>query len=128
MIKVLTKIITRGTIETEAREIKIKGGDKMKELKGTEKQVAWAKKIREEQIADFNRWKERWLAKWEQEGNKEEINFIKKLTKFIDEIDEASKWIEVYKSHSFFYTLLAPQKREAEMKHFEEIFGKNFLE
>jgi len=129
MIKVLTRIITRVIIESEAREKEknIKEEIVMVNLKGSEKQIKWAEDIRREQIADFLRWKEKWIAKWQQEKNQKELTFVEKLSKFIEELDEAEKWIEIKKLGLNFFTLFSPQKREQYMKHFEFIFGKDFL-
>ena len=96
--------------------------EEVKELKGTPKQIAWAEKIREEQMESFNRFKERWIEKRKAEGNQEELDYIEELTRKIENLDQASDWIEIKQRGVVLHRLLVPKRRENEMKYLEGIF------
>jgi hypothetical protein len=93
----------------------------MKELKGTPKQIAWAEKIREEQMESFNRFKERWIEKRKAEGNQEELDYIEELTQKIENLDQAADWITIKQKQVTLHKLLVPKRRENEMKYLEGI-------
>lgn len=96
--------------------------EEVKELKGTPKQIAWAEKIREEQMESFNRFKERWIEKRKAEGNQEELDYIEELTRKIENLDQASDWIAIEQRRVVLHRLLVPKRRENEMKYLEGIF------
>ena len=93
----------------------------MKELKGTPKQIAWAEKIREEQLESFYRFKEKWIEKRKAEGNQKELDYIEELTKKIESLDKAEDWIEIHQRRVVLHRLLVPKRRENEMKYLEGI-------
>ena len=84
----------------------------MKELKGTEKQVAWAKKIRREQLESVYRYQQRWIAKLEKENNQEEIDKINDIVKKIENIDQAGDWITISKLMISMHRLVSPKGRD----------------
>lgn len=96
--------------------------EEVKELKGTPKQIAWAEKIREEQMESFNRFKERWIEKRKAEGNQEELDYIEELTKRIENLDQAADWITIQQKQVTLHKLLVPKRRENEMKYLEGVF------
>ena len=97
----------------------------LKELRGTEKQIKWAKEIRAEKMKNFYEWKEKWEGKWTEQGNQEELEEIKKYTEIFENIEEASKWISIERNHGLYITdLLSPKKRGESERFFKsyEIF------
>ena len=95
--------------------------EEVKELKGTPKQIAWAEKIREEQLESFYRFKEKWIEKRKAEGNQKELDYIEELTRKIENLDQASDWIEIHQRRVVLHRLLVPKRRENEMKYLEGI-------
>lgn len=96
--------------------------EEVKELKGTPKQIAWAEKIRKEQLESFNRFKEKWIEKRKAKGNQEELDYIEGLTRKIENLDQASDWIAIEQRRVVLHRLLVPKRRENEMKYLEGIF------
>lgn len=86
--------------------------EEVKELKGTEKQVKWAEDIREDQMESYNRFKERWIEKRKAEENNEELDYIEELTRKIESIDSASKWIDIHQAGITLHQLLVPKRRK----------------
>lgn len=89
-----------------------KEGEEVKELKGTEKQVKWAEDIRARQMEEYNGFKERWIEKRKAEENNEELDYIEELTRKIESIDSASKWIDIHQAGITLHQLLVPKRRK----------------
>ncbi len=94
----------------------------MVELEGSDNQVAWAEDIREEKLADFERWVIRWTQRWEKEGNEEELTYIDELRKKIYKVSDSSKWIWLKQMNLGFTLLLSPKRREEETTSLESFF------
>ncbi len=90
--------------------------EEVKELKGTPKQIAWAEKIREEQMEAVYRFQERWIAKLEKENNQEEIDKINDIVIKLENLDEASKWIDINQGMITLHFLINPKRREDTLK------------
>jgi hypothetical protein len=82
------------------------------ELKGTEKQIAWAEDIRKEQMEAVYRYQQRWIAKLEKENNQEEIDKINDIVKEIENIDQAGDWITISKLMISMHRLVSPKGRD----------------
>lgn len=88
----------------------------MIKLQGTEKQVKWAEKIREEKMEPVYRFKEKWIAKLEKEGNQEEIDKINAIVEKLEKIYEATKWIDIQQNMITLHFLVSPKRREETLK------------
>lgn len=84
----------------------------LKNLKGSEKQIVWAEKIRAEKMNDFYYWQKLFLEKAQNNNDEEEIAEIKKYTKLLENIEEAAKWIRIEKA-MLSITLLPNKKKKS---------------
>lgn len=90
----------------------------MIKLKGSEKQIAWAEDIRQEKMEDFYYWKDKWVGKWEEQGNLEELAEIEKYTELLENIEDAEKWIAIEKLGLNVTFLINPKRREEVLRYF----------
>ena len=96
----------------------------LKKLKGSEKQIAWAEKIREDRMNDFYYWQKLFLEKAQKNNDETEITEIKKYTELLENIEEAEKWIRIEKAMLNISLLPNKERREKALKGFKsyEIF------
>ena len=96
----------------------------LKNLKGSEKQIAWAEKIREDRMSDFYYWQKLFLEKAQKNNDEAEIAEIKKYTELLENIEEAEKWIRIEKAMLSISLLPNKERREKALKGFKsyEIF------
>lgn len=91
----------------------------LKNLKGSEKQIAWAKKIREDRMSDFYYWQKLFLEKAQNNNDEEEIAKIKKYTELLENIEEAEKWIRIEKAMLSISLLPNKERREKALEGFK---------
>lgn len=84
----------------------------LKNLRGSEKQIVWAEKIRAERMNDFYYWQKLFLEKAQNNNDEVEIAEIKKYTELLENIEEAEKWIRIEKA-MLSINLLPNKKRRA---------------
>lgn len=91
----------------------------LKNLRGSEKQIAWAEEIRAEKMNDFYYWQKLFLEKAEENNDEIEIAEIKKYTELLENIEEAAKWIRIEKAMLSISFLTNKKQREKAVKGFE---------
>jgi hypothetical protein len=91
----------------------------LKRLKGSEKQIAWAEKIREDRMSDFYYWQKLFLEKAQNNNDEEEIAKIKKYTELLENIEEAEKWIRIEKAMLSISLLPNKERREKALEGFK---------
>jgi hypothetical protein len=91
----------------------------LKRLKGSEKQIAWAEKIREDRMSDFYYWQKLFLEKAQNNNDEEQRAKIKKYTELLENIEEAEKWIRIEKAMLSISLLPNKERREKALEGFK---------
>ena len=91
----------------------------LKNLKGSEKQIAWAEKIREDRMKDYYYWQKLFLEKAQNNNDEAEIAEIKKYTELLENIEEAEKWIRIEKAMLSISLLPNKERREKALERFK---------
>lgn len=91
----------------------------LKNLKGSEKQIEWAEKIRAEKMNDFYYWQKLFLEKAQKNNDEAEIAEIKKYTELLENIEDAAKWIRIEKAMLSIGLLPNKERREKAIRGFE---------